>query len=87
MEKSIDIRIHEMREVYAELNKIGITEHTCLGISVFKGLVNDFIRGGGKVSGVIYIEELDRELEYNLENRENKPSVVLLRKKGIRCKK
>jgi hypothetical protein len=80
MSKSIAIRLEEMREVYSQLNKMGIDENRCYGIGEFKKLVNKFISGGESVSGSIYIEELDRDLDYKLETSE-KPSIVVFRMK------
>ena len=70
-----------MLEVYKVLDKHHINEYSCFRIAEFKQLANDFIRNGTEIQGVMYIEELNRDLEYNLVNLVDVPSVVVLRAK------
>ena len=70
-----------MLEVYKVLDKHHINEYSCFRIAEFKQLANDFIRNGTEIQGVMYIEELNRDLEYNLVNLVDTPSVVVLRAK------
>jgi hypothetical protein len=81
MQKAINIRLSEMLEVYKVLDKHHINEYSCFRIAEFKQLANDFIRNGTEIQGVMYIEELNRDLEYNLVNLVDVPSVVVLRAK------
>lgn len=79
MKKHINTRLAEMLEVYKILDKHNINEYSCFRIAEFKQLANDFVRNGTEVKGKIYIEELNRNLEYDLINSINIPSVVVLR--------
>jgi hypothetical protein len=81
MQKAINIRLSEMLEVYKVLDKHHINEYSCFRIAEFKQLANDFIRNGTEIQGVMYIEELNRDIEYNLVNLVDVPSVVVLRAK------
>jgi hypothetical protein len=79
MSKPVNVRLKEMIEVYKEFEKYHINEYNCLAIVDFKKLTNAFIKDGVEAKGVIHLEEIEYDIEYNLSNFVGVASVVVLR--------
>ena len=82
-EKTVGVRISEMRTLYEQLDVHGLTDRF-EGVQEFKKIANEFVRDGQSRSGKLRLEGLEHDLEYVLTKNPNKVSSVVLRYKPKR---
>ena len=69
MEKTLNDRMFELKNIYAQLDSLKIDATLCPNIKQFKSICNEFLKTGISVSGKIKLYEINKRLIYILTNK------------------
>lgn len=79
MKKTIVERINEVRNLYLQLDGLGLHAHID-EVAEFRQIANEFVRNGTSASGSIPIPSAKRWLVYTFSNQKSVASNVVLTK-------
>lgn len=68
-EKSIEVRLNEIKEIYQKMYALGLSDAVCPGLKSFRTDANLFVKTGQSINGKIKLNEIDRELIYILSSQ------------------
>lgn len=76
--KSVAKRIEEIKNIYLQLDALGIDDRF-YEIEQFKKIANAYVRDGIGINGVIPIPAIHRTICYKLTEKENVPCTVVMK--------